>query len=155
MVAYGYIIYSMISCNSKCFIMRKGWTFMSSPHSFPTYLDWIDFLNLCGLFMRLQEITYQIIGFKSNLFLPNQWIFLATQNPLPFQIQLFKQKTRPRKDNGKNRTLCQHFTCICHWKCGHVLYSLHAESNYCSSEAFFSSGIIIDQWGAFFNFGIA
>ena len=88
-------------------------------------------LKLCGLFMRLPEITYQIIGFKSNFIRPNQWIFLATQTPFHSRFFFLKvKKTKPRKDNGKNKTLCQHFTCICSW-------------NYCSCEAFFSRGIII------------
>ena len=116
--------------------------------------------NLCGLFMRLQEITYQIIGFKSNFILPNQWIFLATQTPFHSRFFLKKKKkkskkTKPRKDNGKNKTLCQHFTCICRWKCGHVLYSLHAESNYCSWEAFSQVESLLVSGGSSFNFGKA
>ena len=58
-------------------------------------------LNLCGLFMRLQEITYQIIGFKSNFILPNQLIFLATQTPLPFQIFILKVKNKTKKRQRK------------------------------------------------------
>ena len=143
MIAYGFIICSMIFCNSKCFIMRKGWISISSPHSFPniSWLDW--FLNLCGLFMRFQEITYQIIGFKSNFIRPNQWIFLATQTPFHSRFFFLKvKKTKPRKDNEKIKL----YVNISH---AYVAEIIAAVKLFSQGESLLISG------GPFFNFGTA
>ena len=82
-------------------------------------------------------------------------IFQKRPLSIPDFFFLSKKRTKPRKDNGNNKTLCQHFTCIFRWKCGHVLYSLHAESNYCSWEAFSQVESLLISGGPFFNFGKA
>ena len=129
---------------------------ISSTHSFPniSWLDW--FLNLCGLFMRLPEITYQIIGCKSNFILPNQWIFLATQNPLPFQIFFFLSKKQNQEKTMEKIKLYVNVSHAYVAESVDMFFIVFTRSQIIAAVKLFSQvESLLISGGPFFNFGTA